>query len=205
MIPLNENETLDIKTFSSDEKFIEYFTDRLYKVGEKSLGIVASMDFIVNVFYELIKLEEIVIGCAKFHDEEIGSVSKKPYLLYVNGFGELYTYPLSTMYSLAYCEEWFIDMDGSVTQDTIDEAVNYGCKITLFGEEDPIGWNDTDIINKNNTSIETDGIVDEDDENFHTFSCSKNTEDGYVSVSLFSSRVIPNAVKNDLNKVLDNF
>lgn len=172
---------IDIETFATTEDIYNSYIERLYMVGDFSIGIISDIDFISDLFQEVIKLEEVRVQYTDFGIDF--KKHKTPYILYVNGVGELFVMPFMENDTLAECDEWFIDMDGSVSQDIIDEASNYGCNVLLFGREDPIYESSNCVVENDSSKTEDDSVIDQD---FFTHTFSKLSNGHYISLAVSS-------------------
>lgn len=185
---------MEILDLYDKAEITEFFIERLYST-DKTVGVIADRELIEYIMGEVFALEETSVEYLDF--------SKRlpvEYLIYVDNDGHTSITPVDEYSALDPVDVVYIDMDGSVGQDTIDYCVNEDKEVILFGdsEEDECEcYGDCENCHVNDevyllTSKDEDG-------NIHGFTASKSDYDSYMSYSYYSTNKLED---NDIQSIL---
>ena len=96
---------------------------------------------------------------------------------------------------------FYIDMDGSVSQDVIEECKDLEREVILFGLTDECDENCEDCAELHDGEMKLDVETDEDDD-IHGFTVSKSEDGKYTSHTFYTSEKLSEKQMRDFLKLL---
>ena len=189
-------ENLNIITVEDYPELAYEFIHFLYHT-DKTVALIAGRDLVEYVFDEVMQCDETSIWKVDLSDDD----PEIEYLLSVTDEGYVTVIPLDDYGDLYDADIFYIDMDGSVSQDVIDECKDLEKKVVLFGLKDECDGNCEDCSQLHDGEMNLDVKVDEDDD-IHGFTVSKYEDDKYTSHSFYSSEKLSDKDVKDFLKLL---
>lgn len=189
-------ENLNIITVDDYPELAYEFIHFLYHT-DKTVALIAGRDLVEYVFDEVMNLDETSIWRVDLSDDD----PEIEYLLSVTDEGYVTVIPLDDYGDLYDADVFYIDMDGSVSQDVIDECKDLEKRIVLFGLKDECDGNCEDCAQLHDGEINLDVQTDEDDD-IHGFTVSKSEDGKYTSHSFYSSEKLSDKDVKDFLKLL---
>ena len=123
------------------------------------------------------------------------------YMLSVTDEGYVTVIPLDDYGDLYDADIFYIDMDGSVSQDVIEECKDLEKEIILFGLTDECDENCEDCAQLHDSEMDLDVETDEDDD-IHGFTVSKSEDGKYTSHTFYTSEKLSEKQMRDFLKLL---
>ena len=173
------------------------FIDCLYNT-DKTVAVIADKELVAYVMGEVLELDDTSVKTVYFSDKDISD----EYFISVDDDGCVIFMPIENYDYLKNVDAVYIDMDGSVSQETIDFCVNEDKCVTLFGQTDDCDKNDRefqDCCSHDETYLY---ISEDKDGDTHGFTASKSDGDSYMSYSFYSSEELSH---EDIQKMLKAF
>lgn len=187
-------ENLNIITVDDYPELAYKFIHHLYHT-DKTVALIAGRDLIEYIFDEVMDLDETSILRVDFTDDYSENIE---YLLSVTDEGCVTVVPLDDYGELFDADIFYIDMDGSVSQDVIDECKDLEKEIILFGLTDE---NYEDCAQLHDSEMDLDVETDEDDD-IHGFTVSKSEDGKYTSHTFYTSEKLSEKQMKDFLKLL---
>ena len=175
-------ENLNIITVYDYTELAYKFIHHLYHT-DKTVALIAGRDLVEYIFDEVMDLDETSILRVDFTDDYSENIE---YLLSVTDEGCVIVVPLDDYGELFDADIFYIDMDGSVSQDVIDECKDLEKEIILFGLTDE---NCEDCAQLHDSEMDLDVETDEDDD-IHGFTVSKSEDGKYTSHTFYTSEKV---------------
>lgn len=189
-------ENLNIITVEDYPELAYEFIHFLYHT-DKTVALIAGRDLVEYVFDEVMGLDETSIWRVDLSDDD----PEIEYLLSVTDEGYVTVIPLDDYGDLYDADIFYIDMDGSVSQDVIDECKDLEKKVILFGLKDECDGNCEDCAELHDGEIDLDVEVDGDND-VHGFTVSKSEDGKYTSHTFYSSEKLSDKQVKDFLKLL---
>lgn len=175
----------------------EIFIERLYTT-EKTVGVIADKELIAYIMDDVFTLAETSVEYLDF--------SKRlpvEYLIYVDNDGHTTVTPVDEYSVLDPVDIVYVNMDGSVGQDTIDYCVNEDKEVILFGDSDENKCECDGDCENCHMNDEVYLLTSKDDDgNVHGFTASKSDGDSYLSYSYYSTNELKD---DDIRSMLNAF
>lgn len=131
---MKKNKYEDIQMIDLENKaedIVEIYINKLYNT-DKTVGVIVNKEIAEYILDILIRLDETSIKEIDLVDYmNIGE-----YLVSVDDGGVITVVPIESFSVLDKTDIFYIDMDGDISQYTIDYCVNEDKKVILFGQED---------------------------------------------------------------------
>ena len=173
-----EKNIVDILTFDEIEDIVDIFIDKVYHT-DKTVALITNKELVEYAMNELLEDSYITV---KRVDLELDSEDVE-YMISVNDDGYMVVQPVE-YYDDKYfkdIEYAFVDMDGCVSQVTIDALLDRNVSIVLFGyDDDECDCDECECACCKDIHIETDGDM-------HGFSVNHSGENGWSSYSFYST------------------
>lgn len=191
-------ENFDIITVDDYEDLIDKFIHHLYHT-DKTVALIAGRDLVEYVM-------DCVMECDETSFYKLDLSNDDPdieYLISVTDEGYVTVIPLDDYEYLYDADIFYIDMDGTVSEDVIDECQAMDDKeVILFGltDEDECDGDCDCCCQPNGKEFTLDVKGDESD--IHGFTASRATDHGYVSHSFYSSEKLSDEQVKDFLKFL---
>ena len=160
-------ENLNIITVDDYPELAYKFIHHLYHT-DKTVALIAGRDLVEYIFDEVMDLDETSIWRVDLTDDD----PEIEYLLSVTDEGYVTVIPLDDYGDLYDADIFYIDMDGSVAQDVIEECKDLEKEVILFGLTDECDGNCEDCAELHDGEMNLDVETDEDDD-IRGFSVSK--------------------------------
>ena len=192
-------ENFDIITVDVYEDLIDKFIYRLYHT-DKTVALIAGRDLVEYVM-------DCVMECDETSFYKLDLSNDDPdieYFISVTDEGYVTVVPLDDYEYLYDADIFYIDMDGTVSEDVIDECQAMDDKeIILFGltDEDECD-EDCDCCCQPNGKEFTLNVKGDESDDIHGFTASRVTDHGYVSHSFYSSEKLSDEQVKDFLKFL---
>lgn len=170
-----EKNIVDILTFDNTEDIVSVFINKVYN-DDKTVALITNKDLVEYAMDELLNDDYISVRRV---DIELDDVE---YMISVNNDGNMVVQPIE-YYDNKYfmnIKYAFIDMDGCISQMTIDRLLDRDVSIVLFGYDDEEECGCDCCKCNNDIHIKTDGDM-------HGFSVNHSGENGYSSYSFYST------------------
>ena len=190
-------ENLNIITVNDYPELAYKFIHHLYHT-DKTVALIAGRDLIEYIFDEVMTLDETSILRVNFTDDYSKNIE---YLISVTDEGCVTVVPLDDYGELFDADIFYIDMDGSVSQDVIDECKDLEKEIILFGLTDECDENCEDCAQLHDSEMDLDVETDEDDD-IHGFTVSKSEDGKYTSHTFYTSEKLSEKQMRDCLKLL---
>lgn len=187
-------ENLNIITVDDYPELAYKFIHHLYHT-DKTVALIAGRDLVEYIFDEVMDLDETSILRVNFTDDYSKNIE---YLLSVTDEGCVTVVPLDDYGELFDADIFYIDMDGSVSQDVIDECKDLEKEIILFGLTDE---NYEDCAQLHDSEMDLDVETDENDD-IHGFTVSKSEDGKYTSHTFYTSEKLSEKQMKDFLKLL---
>lgn len=169
----------EIKTYNYKDDVAKDFEKYTNDADYKFVAVVTDLGLATCIFDELVKRNETVIERADFDGDADGEYI----VTYEYCTGCIAVQPIETCKHLEDIELVLIDMDGVVSHKTIEDFVDVGAEVILFGEKD-------DIIER--TKVENKRVYKDfkEDDGLHGFTTTFINDDDIVTFSCYSSNPI---------------
>lgn len=191
-------ENLNIITVEDYPELAYEFIHFLYHT-DKTVALIAGRDLVEYVFDEVMGLDETSIWRVDLSDDD----PEIEYLLSVTDEGYVTVIPLDDYGDLYDADIFYIDMDGSVSQDVIDECKDLEKKVILFGLNDECDGNCEGCARLHDGEITFNVNTDEDENDvIHSFTVNQFEDGKYTSYTLNSSEKLSDKQVKDFVKLL---
>lgn len=189
-------ENLNIITVDDYPELAYKFIHHLYHT-DKTVALIAGRDLIEYIFDEVMALDETSIWRVDLTDDD----PDIEYMLSVTDEGYVTVIPLDDYGDLYDADIFYIDMDGSVSQDVIEECKDLEKEVILFGLTDECDENCEDCAQLHDSEMDLDVETDEDDD-IHGFTVSKSEDGKYTSHTFYTSEKLSEKQMKDFLKLL---
>lgn len=189
-------ENLNIITVDDYPELAYKFIHHLYHT-DKTVALIAGRDLVEYIFDEVMDLDETSIWRVDLTDDD----PDIEYMLSVTDEGYVTVIPLDDYGDLYDADIFYIDMDGSVSQDVIEECKDLEKEIILFGLTDECDENCEDCAQLHDSEMDLDVETDEDDD-IHGFTVSKSEDGKYTSHTFYTSEKLSEKQMRDFLKLL---
>ena len=189
-------EKLNIITVDDYPELAYKFIHHLYHT-DKTVALIAGRDLVEYIFDEVMDLDETSIWRVDLTDDD----PDIEYMLSVTDEGYVTVIPLDDYGDLYDADIFYIDMDGSVSQDVIEECKDLEKEIILFGLTDECDENCEDCAQLHDSEMDLDVETDEDDD-IHGFTVSKSEDGKYTSHTFYTSEKLSEKQMRDFLKLL---
>ena len=189
-------ENLNIITVDDYPELAYKFIHHLYHT-DKTVALIAGRDLVEYIFDEVMDLDETSIWRVDLTDDD----PEIEYLLSVTDEGYVTVIPLDDYGDLYDADIFYIDMDGSVAQDVIEECKDLEKEVILFGLTDECDGNCEDCAELHDGEMNLDVETDEDDD-IRGFSVSKSEDGKYTSHTFYTSEKLSEKQMRDFLKLL---
>lgn len=189
-------ENLNIITVYDYTELAYKFIHHLYHT-DKTVALIASRDLVEYIFDEVMDLDETSIWRVDLTDDD----PDIEYMLSVTDEGYVTVIPLDDYGDLYDADIFYIDMDGSVSQDVIEECKDLEREVILFGLTDECDENCEDCAELHDGEMKLDVETDEDDD-IHGFTVSKSEDGKYTSHTFYTSEKLSEKQMRDFLKLL---
>ena len=189
-------ENLNIITVDDYPELAYKFIHHLYHT-DKTVALIAGRDLVEYIFDEVMDLDETSIWRVDLTDDD----PDIEYMLSVTDEGYVTVIPLDDYGDLYDADIFYIDMDGSVSQDVIEECKDLEKEIILFGLTDECDENCEDCAQLHDSEMDLDVETDKDDD-IHGFTVSKSEDGKYTSHTFYTSEKLSEKQMRDFLKLL---
>lgn len=189
-------ENLNIITVYDYTELAYKFIHHLYHT-DKTVALIAGRDLVEYIFDEVMDLDETSIWRVDLTDDD----PDIEYMLSVTDEGYVTVIPLDDYGDLYDADIFYIDMDGSVSQDVIEECKDLEGEVILFGLTDECDENCEDCAELHDGEMKLDVETDEDDD-IHGFTVSKSEDGKYTSHTFYTSEKLSEKQMRDFLKLL---
>lgn len=189
-------ENLNIITVYDYTELAYKFIHHLYHT-DKTVALIAGRDLVEYIFDEVMDLDETSIWRVDLTDDD----PDIEYMLSVTDEGYVTVIPLDDYGDLYDADIFYIDMDGSVSQDVIEECKDLEREVILFGLTDECDENCEDCAELHDGEMKLDVETDEDDD-IHGFTVSKSEDGKYTSHTFYTSEKLFEKQMKDFLKLL---
>lgn len=189
-------ENLNIITVYDYTELAYKFIHHLYHT-DKTVALIAGRDLVEYIFDEVMDLDETSIWRVDLTDDD----PDIEYMLSVTDEGYVTVIPLDDYGDLYDPDIFYIDMDGSVSHDVIDECKDLEKEIVLFGLTDECDGNCEDCAELHDGEMNLDVEVDGDND-IHGFTVSKSEDGKYTSHTFYTSEKLSEKQMRDFLKLL---
>lgn len=189
-------ENLNIITVYDYTELAYKFIHHLYHT-DKTVALIAGRDLVEYIFDEVMDLDETSIWRVDLTDDD----PDIEYMLSVTDEGYVTVIPLDDYGDLYDADIFYIDMDGSVSQDVIEECKDLEREVILFGLTDECDENCEDCAELHDSEMDLDVETDEDDD-IHGFTVSKSEDGKYTSHTFYTSEKLSEKQMKDFLKLL---
>lgn len=189
-------ENLNIITVYDYTELAYKFIHHLYHT-DKTVALIAGRDLVEYIFDEVMDLDETSIWRVDLTDDD----PDIEYMLSVTDEGYVTVIPLDDYGDLYDADIFYIDMDGSVSQDVIEECKDLEREVILFGLTDECDENCEDCAELHDCEMKLDVETDEDDD-IHGFTVSKSEDGKYTSHTFYTSEKLSEKQMRDFLKLL---
>lgn len=189
-------ENLNIITVCDYTELAYKFIHHLYHT-DKTVALIAGRDLVEYIFDEVMDLDETSIWRVDLTDDD----PDIEYMLSVTDEGYVTVIPLDDYGDLYDADIFYIDMDGSVSQDVIEECKDLEREVILFGLTDECDENCEDCAELHDGEMKLDVETDEDDD-IHGFTVSKSEDGKYTSHTFYTSEKLSEKQMRDFLKLL---
>nr|DAZ46018.1 MAG TPA: hypothetical protein [Caudoviricetes sp.] len=189
-------ENLNIITVYDYTELAYKFIHHLYHT-DKTVALIAGRDLVEYIFDEVMDLDETSIWRVNLTDDD----PDIEYMLSVTDEGYVTVIPLDDYGDLYDADIFYIDMDGSVSQDVIEECKDLEREVILFGLTDECDENCEDCAELHDGEMKLDVETDEDDD-IHGFTVSKSEDGKYTSHTFYTSEKLSEKQMRDFLKLL---
>jgi hypothetical protein len=189
-------ENLNIITVYDYTELAYKFIHHLYHT-DKTVALIAGRDLVKYIFDEVMDLDETSIWRVDLTDDD----PDIEYMLSVTDEGYVTVIPLDDYGDLYDADIFYIDMDGSVSQDVIEECKDLEREVILFGLTDECDENCEDCAELHDGEMKLDVETDEDDD-IHGFTVSKSEDGKYTSHTFYTSEKLSEKQMKDFLKLL---
>ena len=189
-------ENLNIITVYDYTELAYKFIHHLYHT-DKTVALIAGRDLVEYIFHEVMDLDETSIWRVDLTDDD----PDIEYMLSVTDEGYVTVIPLDDYGDLYDADIFYIDMDGSVSQDVIEECKDLEREVILFGLTDECDENCEDCAELHDGEMKLDVETDEDDD-IHGFTVSKSEDGKYTSHTFYTSEKLSEKQMRDFLKLL---
>ena len=189
-------ENLNIITVYDYTELAYKFIHHLYHT-DKTVALIAGRDLVEYIFDEVMDLDETSIWRVDLTDDD----PDIEYMLSVTDEGYVTVIPLDDYGDLYDADIFYIDTDGSVSQDVIEECKDLEREVILFGLTDECDENCEDCAELHDGEMKLDVETDEDDD-IHGFTVSKSEDGKYTSHTFYTSEKLSEKQMRDFLKLL---
>lgn len=189
-------ENLNIITVYDYTELAYKFIHHLYHT-DKTVALIAGRGLVEYIFDEVMDLDETSIWRVDLTDDD----PDIEYMLSVTDEGYVTVIPLDDYGDLYDADIFYIDMDGSVSQDVIEECKDLEREVILFGLTDECDENCEDCAELHDGEMKLDVETDEDDD-IHGFTVSKSEDGKYTSHTFYTSEKLSEKQMRDFLKLL---
>ena len=189
-------ENLNIITVDDYPELAYKFIHHLYHT-DKTVALIAGRDLIEYIFDEVMALDETSIWRVDLTDDD----PDIEYMLSVTDEGYVTVIPLDDYGDLYDADIFYIDMDGSVSLDVIEECKDLEKEVILFGLTDECDGNCEDCAELHDGEMNLDVEVDGDND-IHGFTVSKSEDVKYTSHTFYTSEKLSEKQMRDFLKLL---
>lgn len=189
-------ENLNIITVYDYTELAYKFIHHLYHT-DKTVALIAGRDLVEYIFDEVMDLDETSIWRVDLTDDD----PDIEYMLSVTDEGYVTVIPLDDYGDLYDADIFYIDMDGSVSQDVIEECKDLEREVILFGLTDECDENCEDCAELHDGEMKLDVETDEDDD-IHGFTVSKSEDGKYTSHTFYTSEKLSEKQMRNFLKLL---
>lgn len=189
-------ENLNIITVYDYTELAYKFIHHLYHT-DKTVALIAGRDLVEYIFDEVMDLDETSIWRVDLTDDD----PDIEYMLSVTDEGYVTVIPLDDYGDLYDADIFYIDMDGSVSQDVIEECKDLEKEVILFGLTDECDGNCEDCAELHDGAMNLDVEVDGDND-IHGFTVSKSEDGKYTSHTFYTSEKLSEKQMRDFLKLL---
>lgn len=189
-------ENLNIITVDDYPELAYKFIHHLYHT-DKTVALIAGRDLVEYIFDEVMSLGETSIWRVDLTDDD----PDIEYMLSVTDEGYVTVIPLDDYSDLYDADIFYIDMDGSVSQDVIEECEDLEKEVILFGLTDECDGNCEDCAELHDGEMNLDVEVDGDND-IHGFTVSKSEDGKYTSHTFYTSEKLSEKQMRDFLKLL---
>lgn len=189
-------ENLNIITVYDYTELAYKFIHHLYHT-DKTVALIAGRDLVEYIFDEVMDLDETSIWRVDLTDDD----PDIEYMLSVTDEGYVTVIPLDDYGDLYDADIFYIDMDGSVSQDVIEECKDLEKEVILFGLTDECDGNCEDCAELHDGEMNLDVEVDGDND-IHGFTVSKSEDGKYTSHAFYTSEKLSEKQMRDFLKLL---
>lgn len=184
------------------EDIVEIYINKLGDT-DKTVGVIVNKDFAEYIMKNLLTFIELALDETNIKQIDlVNNMDINEYLVSVDGRGAITVVPIKDFVILNQTDIFYIDMDGDISQKTIDYCINEDKEVILFGQADEDDECDGDCENcmtHSDTYIDTS---EDEDGNTHGFTASRSDGDSYISYSFYSSEELS---REDIDKMLTAF
>jgi hypothetical protein len=182
LVKKNKYEDMEILDLYDKAEISEIFIERLYTT-EKTVGVIADRELIAYIMDNVFALEETSVEYLDFSKN-----LDMEYLIYVDNDGHTTVTPVDEYSILDPVDIVYVDMDGSIGQDTIDYCVNEDKEVILFGDSEEDNCECDGDCENCHMNDEVYLLTSKgDDGNVHGFTASKSDGNSYFSYSYYST------------------
>lgn len=191
-------ENFDIITVKDYEDLICKFIHHLYHT-DKTVALISGRDLVEYVMDCVMECEE-----TSFYRLDLSNDDPDiEYLISVTNEGYITVVPLDDYGWLYDADIFYIDMDGTVSKDVVEECKDMdGKKVILFGLTDEDECNEDCDCCCQPTGEEFTLDVKYDENDIHGFTASRASDHEYVSHSFYSSDKLSDKQVKDFLKFL---
>lgn len=189
-------ENLNIITVDDYPELAYKFIHHLYHT-DKTVALIAGRDLVEYIFDEVMDLDETSIWRVDLTDDD----PDIEYMLSVTDEGYVTVILLDDYGDLCDADIFYIDMDGSVSQDVIEECKDLEKEVILFGLTDECDGNCEDCAELHDGEMNLDVEVDGDND-IHGFTVSKSEDGKYTSHTFYTSEKLSEKQMRDFLKLL---
>lgn len=171
-----EKNIVDILTFDEIEDIVDIFINKVYRT-DKTVALITNKELVEYAMEELLDDSFITVKRVDLELED----EDTEYMISVDDDGYMVVQPVE-YYDDKYfkgIEYAFVDMDGCVSQVTIDNLLDRDVPVVLFGVDDG-DCCQCECTCCKDIHIETDGDM-------HGFSVNHSGENGWSSYSFYST------------------
>ena len=131
---MTKNKYENIQMIDLEDKvddIVEIYINKLYHT-DKTVGVIVNKEIAEYILDNLIRLDETSIK----EIDLVDYMNIDEYLVSVDDGGVITVVPIEDFCVLDKTDIFYIDMDGDISQDIIDDCVNEDKEVILFGQED---------------------------------------------------------------------
>ena len=118
------------------EDIVEIYIDRLGNT-DKTVGVIVNKDFAEYIMKNILTFIELALDETNIKQIDlVNNMDINEYLVSVDGRGAITVVPIKDFVILNQTDVFYIDMDGDISQKTIDYCINEDKEVILFGQVD---------------------------------------------------------------------